>query len=133
MALSGHGRAFTTNGYYIVPERSRGPVDQLAGVRFVAGDARLDWLGPRERLFLKSDVLVEDRENGTLLQRNSTSLGTVAGHYWREFSSNSLTALGYHTREEFRSTFSAISADRRTERLTMIQSVPAEVVGGAAY
>jgi outer membrane receptor protein involved in Fe transport len=77
MALSGHGRAFTTNGYYIVPERSRGPVDQLAGVRFAAGDARLDWLGTRERLFLKSDVLVEDRENGTLLQRNSTSLGTV--------------------------------------------------------
>src|SRR6476469_2446232 len=33
--LSGHGRAFTTDGYYIVPETVRGTVDRMAGVRFV--------------------------------------------------------------------------------------------------
>src|SRR5581483_2958842 len=54
-ALSGHGRAFTTDGYYIVPEPVRGPADKPAGVRFVTGDVRLDWLGGVNRVFLKTD------------------------------------------------------------------------------
>ena len=132
-AISGRGRAFTTDGYFIVPEAFRGPVDTLAALRFVAGDTRVDLLGAKQRLFLKADVLVEDRRNGTVLQNNSTSLGNLAAHYWREFSSDTVSAIGYHTREEFRSSFSAIAANRRTETLTMNQSVPAEAVGAAGY
>jgi outer membrane receptor protein involved in Fe transport len=132
-AISGRGRAFTTDGYFIVPEASRGPVDTMAAVRFVAGDTRADFLGSNQRLFLKADVLVEDRRNGTVLQNNSTSLGNLAAHYWREISNDSISALAYHTREEFRSSFSAIAANRRTETLTMNQSVPAEAVGAAGY
>jgi outer membrane receptor protein involved in Fe transport len=132
-ALSGRGRAFTTDGYFIIPEAFRGPVDTMAGVRFATGDVRFDILGTKQRLFLKTDLLVEDRENGTSLQRNSTSLGNIGANYWREFGNDAISAIGYYTREEFRSSFSAITADRRTERLTMNQSVPAEAVGGAGY
>ena len=35
--VSAHVRSFTMDGYYIVPAANRGPVDQLAGVEFVAG------------------------------------------------------------------------------------------------
>lgn len=132
-AVSGNGRAFTTNGFYIVGERFRGPVDIEANVRFVAGDTRFDYIGNNQRLFTKVDLLIEDRSNGTPLQRNSTSLGNIAANYWRQFSRNSISLLGYHTREEFRAGFSAIAANRQTERLTYNQSVPAEAVGGAAF
>ncbi len=131
-AVSGHGRAFTTDGYYLVPERNRGGIDRMAGVRFAAGNARLDLLGASQRFFLKADVLVEERENGTGVQRNSTSLGAVAAQWFREFSRDGVSLSGYHTREEFRSSFSTIVANRNTERLTSLQSVPADAVGAAA-
>ena len=131
VAASAHARGFTTNGYYIVPENVRGAVDQEANVRFVSGDARIDVLGATNRFFTKFDMVAEERENGTSAQRNSTSLGNIAGHYFHETSRSGISALGYHTREEFRSTFSAIAANRMTERLTSYQRVPAEATGAA--
>ena len=56
-----------------------GAADTRAGVDFVAGDIRLDYLGAKDRFFLKFDALAEDRANGTVLQRNSTSLGNLSG------------------------------------------------------
>jgi outer membrane cobalamin receptor len=130
--VAGTGRAFTTDGYFIVPESIRGPVDQRANVRFAAGDARLDYLGASQRFFLKSDILVEERGNGTVEQNNSTSLGSIAARYLLDRQDQSFSVLGFHTREEFRATFSAIATDRVTERITFRQSVPSEAVGGAA-
>ena len=128
-AASAHARAFNTDGYFIVPVR--GAVDREANVRFVAGDTRLDWLGAADRVFLKLDILAEDRGNGTSLQRNSTSLGDLAARYVHEGSRDSISVEGFHTREMFRSSFSEIALDRNTERLTLLQTVPAEAVGGA--
>jgi outer membrane receptor protein involved in Fe transport len=56
----------------------------------------------------------------------------VAAHYFREQNSNSVSLLSYHSREEFRSRFSAVSGDRNSERLTVRQTVPSEAVGAAA-
>ena len=77
--VSGTVRAFTTDGYYVVAEENRGAVDTPAGVRFVSGVTRVDYLGARDRLFVKFDVLAEERANGTVLTHNSTNLGTLAG------------------------------------------------------
>ncbi len=132
LALSGSARAFTTGGYFIVPEEIRGAVDRKADLRFLAGNARLDVLSPQARLFMKFDALAEERGNGTALQANSTTLGSLAGHYSREGVRNGLSLLGYHTRQEFRSRFTAIAARRDVEQITTIQSVPAEAAGGSA-
>lgn len=129
--FSGNARAFTTGGYYIVPETVRGLADTKAGVDFVAPNARLDYLGGLHRLSLKADLLVEDRDNGTQLQRNSTSLGTVSAHYSAGVG-NHISLLGYHTRQEYRQAFSTILAGRNAERLTFRQTVPSEAVSGAA-
>jgi outer membrane receptor protein involved in Fe transport len=123
--LSGQGRAFTTDGYYIVPESVRGPVDTPANVRFATGILRFDFSG----LFLRADLLTERRDNGTQLQRNSTSLGSIAANYARE----SFSALVYHSTEEYRASFSSISANRQTERLTNVQSIPSQATGGNAF
>lgn len=130
-AASMDARAYTTNGYFIVPENRRGSVDREAAVRFVGGDTRLDYLGTKDRMFVKLDILAEERANGSPLQINSTSLGTIGANYHREQGSEGISVLGWHTREEFRSGFSAIAADRNSERLTYNQSVPAKAVGAS--
>jgi outer membrane cobalamin receptor len=125
-------RAFSTDGYFIVPRELRGKVDTPAGVRFASGGAKFDYLGARSRLFLRLDVLAEDRKNGTVLQTNSTSLGTLGANYTFETGRDSFSLVGYHSRGEFRANFSALAADRNSERLTIVQRVPSEAAGGAA-
>jgi outer membrane receptor protein involved in Fe transport len=127
-------RLFNTDGYYIVPQRFRGTIDTPAGVRFAAGTIRLDYLGDKDKFFTRLDVLTEDRANGTELQRNSTSVGTLAANYSRQITSHdSLSVLAYHTRGEFHASFTAIAANRLSERLTSTQVVPAEATGAAAF
>ena len=124
-------RAFRTDGYYIVPARLRGPVDRPAGVDFVAGDARLDYFTPTDRLFLRIDMLAEHRENGTALVKNGTGLGSISGNYSHLWTHDEVSLLAYHTREGFHSIFSSIGAGRKTETLSFTQSVPSQAVGSA--
>lgn len=129
-ALSGNLRGYATSGYFIVPEKNRGRVDTKAGVDFVAPDLRFDYFGDHQRLYLKGDLLVEDRDNGTVLQRNSSQMGTISAHY-EGGTVNNISVIGYHTRQEYHQSFSTILADRNTERLTSRQQVPADGTGGA--
>ena len=133
LAGSVNMRAFSTDGYFIVPASVRGPVDTPAAVQFVAGNARFDVLGSTQRLFVKLDILAEDRANGTVLTRNSTSLGTLSANYSWQRGSEGISVLAYHTREEYRATFSSVGANRTTERLTYSQVVPSDATGAAAY
>jgi outer membrane receptor protein involved in Fe transport len=126
-------RAFTTDGYYVVRADRRGSVDTPANVQFVAGNTRLDYLGGTDRLFVKLDVLAEERENGTTLTENSTSMGTIAGQYSRQWNSETVSLLGYHTREQYHSSFSAVGATRNTEAITFLQTVPSQATGAAGY
>ena len=92
----------------------------------------LDHYTTQGDLFFKADVLAEDRKNGTTLTHNSTSLGTASLRYEREWRDDSISILGFHTREGFHSSFTAVNARRNTETLTYLQTVPSEAVGGAA-
>ncbi len=131
-ALSGTGRAFTTDGYYIVPTANRGSVDQPAGVRFVTGDVHVDHYISLGNLYLRANVLAEDRKNGTILTHNSTSLGTIALRFEREWRHDSLSVMGFHTREGFHSSFTSVTANRTLETLSYLQTVPSNGVGGSA-
>jgi outer membrane cobalamin receptor len=132
LAISGTARAFTTDGYYIVPASIRGAADTRAGVRFVTGDVRIDRYTSLGSLFFKTSVLAEERRNGTVLTHNSTGLGTVSLRYTREFTSDSLSLLAFHTREGFHATFDSVAAGRNSDSLTYSQTVPSEAVGAAA-
>ena len=131
MAVSGAARAYSTEGYYIVPAGIRGAADTRANVRFVTGDVRLDRYTSWGSFFLKTSVLAEERRNGTELTHNSTGLGTLSLRYVREFAGDSLSLLGFHAREGFHATFDSVSADRNTDRLSYWQSVPSQAEGGA--
>ena len=131
LGLSGHVRAFTMDGYYIVPEANRGRIDQLAGVDFVAGVIRLDFLGARDRFFLRLDTLAEQRKNGTLLTPNSTGLGTLAASWARAMTNDELLVSAYHTRENYHASFASVGAGRNSEAQTFTQHAPSQAVGAA--
>ena len=131
--VSGFFRAFDTDGYLIVPKERAGRVDTAAGVRFAAGAFKADYSTDRERVSLKVDILTEERANGTPMQTNSTSLGTLSGNYSRDFGAASLGVIGYHSRQQYHQRFSAIAADRNTERLTSYQSEPSTAFGGGGF
>jgi outer membrane cobalamin receptor len=132
-AFSGMGRAYTTDGYYIVPESIRGAVDRKAADRFATGDVHLDHHSSFGDLFFKINLLAEERPNGTALTYNSTSLGTVSLHYDKEFTRDSFSVLAYDTQEGFHSSFSSVTNNRNTEKVTYLQSVAANGQGAAGY
>ena len=132
-AASGYARAFTTDGYFIVPGTLRGAVDTRAGVEFLAANARLDYFDANNRLFVRFDLLGEHRENGTVLQTNSTGLGSIGANYSYSRANDQISVLFNYTSEEFRANFSAIGARRATETLTMYQTVPSDAIGAAAF
>lgn len=131
--LSVHSRDVTTDGYYIVPNSIRGIVDTRANVQFGTGDVFLDYLGTPDRLSVHFDVLVEDRNNGTRLTHNSTGLGMLGANYSHTWTNDQISLVGYHTQEQFHSTYSSIAANRDSETLTSRQTVPIQDTGGALY
>jgi outer membrane cobalamin receptor len=131
--VSADVRAFRTDGYYIVPEPYRGSVDDQANVHFVTGTLNLDYLGDFDHLAIRLNTLAEERQNGTVLQTNSTSLGTLSTNYTHSWQHDEFAFIGYYSQEQFHSTYSAVAGDRDSERLTSKQTVPVEDIGGAAY
>jgi outer membrane receptor protein involved in Fe transport len=131
-AFSGVARAFTSEGYFILPANIRGPADTRANVRFATGDIRFDQYTGLGNFFVKINILAEERQNGTLITHNSTGLGTVSLRYAREFVADSISLSGFHTREGFHATFDSVTNSRRTDTLTFSQSVPNEAIGGNA-
>ncbi len=130
--VSAHVHSFTTDGYYILPEANRGPVDQLAGVEFVSGVIRLDYLAARDKFFLRLDTLAEQRKNGTPLTPNSTGLGSLAASWTHDLAHDGFLVSAFHTRENYHAWFSSIAAGRRTETLSFMQHAPSDATGAAA-
>jgi len=131
LGVSAHVRSYRTDGYYILPADIRGPVDQPAGVEFVAGTIRFDYLLRRDKLFLRLDTLAEDRKNGTNLTPNSTGLGSLAASWAHDTTHDGLLISAYHTRENYHAWFSAIGAGRKTETLSFMQHAPSDEAGTA--
>jgi outer membrane cobalamin receptor len=131
--LTAHSRDFTTDGYYIAARYDRGTADRRANVQFATGDVNIDYLGLRDRLAIHFDLLAEGRDNGTRLTHNSTSLGTVGATYAHTWTNDEVSFTGYHTQEQYHSTYSSVSLNRDVETLTSRQRVPIQDTGGAAY
>ena len=113
-------RAFRFDGYYIVPQSIRGRIDIPANVEFVTGDTRLEYTRGQHRAGLKFDVIAEDRANGTPLQTNSTSIGSLAGNYARQWTNDSLAVTGFYQSQEYRAGFSALARYRYQDRISNV-------------
>jgi len=127
------GEFLRTDGYIIVAPSQRGSVDVPANVDFE--NAHLDirrLLGERGSAFVLGNVLNESRDNGTPLQTNATRLWRyVAGVDWNATKSGELAVRVYGSTEHYRQSFSAINATRSFERLSRLQQVPTQELGGS--
>jgi outer membrane receptor protein involved in Fe transport len=120
-------RGFRSDGYYIVPEEIRGPVDTRADMDFVVGDARMDYFGNDQHLTFKANVLAEKRQNATRLRDNSSTIGTVGANYRR----GGLSVNGYHSRGKLFSSFTSVNATHTVENVTTFQKLTSEDSGGS--
>ncbi|HSG39403.1 MAG TPA: TonB-dependent receptor, partial [Thermoanaerobaculia bacterium] len=118
------GRVFETDGFHVVAPEDRGAVDRPAGVDFGTFYGRFE----TGRYHVGVNVFDEERENGTRLQRNDTSLRSIEAGWsgdrweWDVFGQT----------QRFRSTFSRILPDRSQELLTAEQDFETDGYGGSA-
>lgn len=117
----------TTNGYVLVPPSQRGTVDIDAGTR----DSTIDFTLRRAGSFVRLSHYAESRSNGTPMQINDTEIRAIAIGSDVRLRSGSLVLRAYGSDQDYHQTFSAIAADRNSERLTVDQRVPSSGRGGS--
>jgi len=137
--------AFGTDGYTIVAEEERGPIDVDANVKYRTANVKLDY-NPTDRVnvFVRGGVFDEERENGkttpntdcpsaTLCEVNDTNwkFGT-GGVGLRLADGSNIDGRVFFDRQKFHSTFFAVTAPagpRTAMNLTLDQHVPTNAVG----
>jgi len=141
LTAGGHGWSglgattlFRTDGYILTAPAVRGPVDVASNVHSQSGrvEAR-HTLGSEGDVFLLGNVLNEARSNGTPLQTNAMRLWRYAtGANWSPADAGRFLLRVYGSDQNYRQSFSSIAADRASEKLTNLQKVPSQQIGGAA-
>ena len=120
---------FRTDGYVLVDDVERGPVDTPAASRHAAVDLTVERATDSGRLFLRGSRFEEERQNGTPLQDNDTRTLHMALGAEGLVGGGAFSARAYGTDQDFRQSFSAVDADRASERLTRLQDVPSDAAG----
>jgi outer membrane receptor protein involved in Fe transport len=129
LELFGAAEAFTTDGFVVTAPESRGTIDTPASSRYGTAQGAVDFAMTGARVTLRAAHFGESRGNGTPVQRNRTRVtqlsGSVAGR-------SRWSARAYALTQRYQQTFSAVTADRGTERQTSAQDVGANAFGGSA-
>ncbi|HJQ25099.1 MAG TPA: TonB-dependent receptor [Blastocatellia bacterium] len=122
---------FHTDGYIPVDESERGAVDTRAASQHTTFQVGLDrLLADRGRIFARASLFDEDRENGTPLTPNDTTIRQLAlGADWNSDQVGAITARLFASTQVYDQNFSAIAANRQSETLTRSQRVPAQQIG----
>lgn len=120
---------FETDGYVLVDPAERGPVDVAAKSRHSSAEGTVERRSQEGRLFARGSWFDEERGNGTPLQVNDTEIRAwSAGGDWSP-GAGALSVRLSGGDQDFRQTFTAVAADRASERLTRSQSVPSHFAG----
>jgi outer membrane receptor protein involved in Fe transport len=129
--LSAGGEGFRTNGYVDVPKDLRGSVDTPVNVQYGSGNVKLERLiGERGRVFLDGELYGEDRQNGTPLQINDTTIRQLAfGTDYDSPAAGLFTLRLYGGTQNYHQTFSSVALNRDSESLTDVQNVPVQQMG----
>jgi outer membrane receptor protein involved in Fe transport len=127
---------FGTDGYILIAPDVRGPVDINSNVHSQSGRVELRHMFSGENdVFLRGNVLNESRSNGTPLTPNGTRLWRyAAGTDWALPGTGRILGRFYGTDQKYRQNFSSVTSvhtNRDTEKLTKLQRVPAQQIGGA--
>lgn len=124
---------FRTDGYILTAPSVRGPIDTASNVHSQSGriDLRRTFANDGS-VFLLGNMLNEARGNGTPAQTNATRLWRYAGGgNWSPADAGRFLLRLYGDDQNYRQSFSSISTDRTSEKLTSLQGVPSQQIGGA--
>ena len=122
--FTGGGEWQNTDGAFIIAKTDRGAVDVKADSDYQSGFGSAGYNGGGWHATVRANYASEDRGNGTPIQTNNTQWrqlsgdvnGAVGGGFW--------TARVTSGTQDYFQTFTAIAADRQTERLTNDQTIP---------
>ena len=134
ITYSAGGSVFRTDGFTLIPEAFRGPVDVNASSQHETLNGRIDdQLSSNTLIFLAGRFFNEVRDNGTPLQNNATREGFLqAGLRSHTADGNDWQANFFSFDQKFRSSFSSIAQNRQSETLSLLQNEPAYGYGGNA-
>jgi outer membrane receptor protein involved in Fe transport len=128
--LSATGENFGNDGAFIVASDNRGLVDTQAALSFASAGVRVDRkLGGAGHAFMSGDLFAEERNNGTVLQINSTHLGALSSGIDTALGKNVFSFRLYGTGEHYHQSFSSVATDRNSEVLTRWQTAPSDQIG----
>lgn len=127
--VTASAQAMQTDGYIPVAESLRGSIDSPAGVRFGTGTLAVDRHFANSTVFASGDLFNESRDNGTVLQVNSTRLAEGVAGIDTLAGGGALSVRSYLSFQHYHQTFSSIASDRNSEQLTRDQVVPAQQFG----
>jgi outer membrane receptor protein involved in Fe transport len=121
---------FRTDGFVPTAPESRGPVDTLANASRYSLRPRFEYhRGTSTTLFIVSSLYQERRRNGSPLQNNDTRLADVVLGIDTSRKRGTFSARLYGSTEKYHQSFSAIAANRKTESLNRLQTVPSQALG----
>ena len=128
-AISGEG--FRTDGYIDVPQSIRGSVDTPVASHYGSGTYKIErLLSDRGRIFLEGSLYGENRDNGTPLQVNNSTIRQLAlGTDYDSQAAGLFTLRLYGGTQNYYQTFSSVAANRNSESLTNVQRVPVQQMG----
>jgi outer membrane receptor protein involved in Fe transport len=126
------GEWVDTDGVPIVAEADRGKVDVPAFSDYQTGFASLGKSAESWHVTFRGAGYAEDRGNGTPLQINSTDWGQVSADAGFAGGGGAFSLRAGWSSQTYEQTFTAVAADRASERLTAAQRTPTDSFNSAA-
>jgi outer membrane receptor protein involved in Fe transport len=127
------GEHWQTGGYTLVAPDERGPVDRPANSRANTVGGSVSFARPAGWSATgRWNTFGEHRNNGTPLQLNDTGILQGSASVNGFVGGGALLVTGAASSEDYDQTFSAVSDDRTTERLTSVQHTSSEAVTAEA-
>ena len=121
---------FRTGGYTLIAPEVRGAVDVPSNVHSQSGRLEVQHKAGPGTVFLRGNLLNEARSNGTPLTTNATRIWRyAAGGDWSDGGDGRVLLRLHGANQGYRQSFSSVTANRATERLTRLQVVPSAQLG----
>ena len=118
-SVAASGEGFRTDGYIAVPQSIRGSVDTPVASQYGSGTYKIErLLSDRGRIFLDGSLYGENRDNGTPLQVNNSTIRQLAfGTDYDSKAAGLFTLRLYGGTQNYYQTFSSVAANRNSESL----------------
>ncbi|MGE3188527.1 MAG: TonB-dependent receptor, partial [Vicinamibacterales bacterium] len=129
--IAGSGEWLGTDGVPTIAPEVAGPIDVPAGSDYRTGFVSAGGAGETWRAAVRLSAYDEDRQNGTPAQVNSTAWRQGSGEFGGLVGGGAWEARLSGGSQDYFQTFSAVAADRASERLTTEQWTPSDFVAGS--